>query len=346
MALLDLSDEAIRLWIYGFLHRGRIRGALDHPYLAHYATNGFWGKYPFGRAIPGRETYPPSGHFRPHLMVTQFQRGHDPVRAEPKGSRPPWQLVWARRVLNKPDAEDASLLDLIDALLMVGTEAGLLRKLHQDGDKRFYAIAADSAIRYGDRVHMMCSESERSLVRPPAETALWKGAPSLEYYADRGVYKPADYTPRQQYYQQRYRKGALRRVVASEHTGLLATEERERLESSFSHAQHTDDPNILTCTSTLEMGIDIGDLSSTMLCSIPPNTASYLQRIGRAGRATGTALIVSVVNQRPHDLFFYGRPAEMFRGKVDPPAAGWTPRRSSCASTWPTASTRRPRQAN
>ena len=42
-------------------------------------------------------------------------------------------------------------------------------------------------------------------------------------------------------------------------------------------------------------------------------------RIGRAGRATGTALIVSVINQRPHDLFFYGRPAEMLRGKVDPP---------------------------
>ncbi|MCP4654384.1 MAG: hypothetical protein GY856_03085 [bacterium] len=35
----------------------------------------------------------------------------------------------------------------------------------------------------------------------------------------------------------------------------------------------------------------------------------YIQRIGRAGRATGTSLIVSVVNQKPHDLFFYaGRP--------------------------------------
>ena len=99
----------------------------------------------------------------------------------------------------------------------------------------------------------------------------------------------------------------------------MATEEREELERSFIRSAHADDPNVLTCTSTLEMGIDIGDLSSTMLCSIPPNTASYLQRIGRAGRATGTALIVSVVNQRPHDLFFYARPAEMLKGRVDPP---------------------------
>jgi len=91
------------------------------------------------------------------------------------------------------------------------------------------------------------------------------------------------------------------------------------LEGCFSQTEHADDPNVLTCTSTLEMGIDIGDLSSTMLCSIPPTTASYLQRIGRAGRATGTALIVSVINHQPHDLFFYGRPSEMLRGKVDPP---------------------------
>ncbi|MGV3483239.1 MAG: helicase-related protein [Planctomycetaceae bacterium] len=107
--------------------------------------------------------------------------------------------------------------------------------------------------------------------------------------------------------------------MASEHTGLLATDQRESLERDFAAARHADDPNILTCTSTLEMGIDIGDLSSTMLCSIPPSTASYLQRIGRAGRFTGTAFVVSIVNQRPHDLFFYGRPSEMLRGRVDPP---------------------------
>lgn len=318
-ALMDLSDDTLRLWIYGFLHRARIRGAIDHPYLDAYAKNNFWGKYPFGRTIPGRETYPSGGHYRPHLMVTQAQRHHDHVLAPAKGGNVPWQLVWARRSLRKPNADEISLLDLIDALLIVATNAGLLRLLHQDGNKRFYAVDAHAVILTSDRVNLVCSESDKTLVRPSAEAELWTGSPSWEYYSKKGVYKEANYSARQEYYQDRYRKGALRRVVASEHTGLLATEERERLELDFSHTQHTDDPNVLTCTSTLEMGIDIGDLSSTMLCSIPPNTASYLQRIGRAGRATGTALIVSVVNQRPHDLFFYGRPSEMLRGKVDPP---------------------------
>ncbi|MCW4276421.1 MAG: DUF1998 domain-containing protein [Candidatus Thiodiazotropha taylori] len=75
----------------------------------------------------------------------------------------------------------------------------------------------------------------------------------------------------------------------------------------------------MTATSTLEMGIDIGDLSSTLLCSIPPTVASYLQRIGRAGRKTGTALVLAVVNQRPHDLFFFARPDDLLRGEIQPP---------------------------
>ena len=252
-------------------------------------------------------------------MVTQSQRNHDHVLAPSKSSRQPWQLVWARRSLKKPFADEQSLLDLIATLLTCGTEAGLFVRLHQDGAKHFYAASSHAAFLTSDRVNLVCSESGKALVRSSSEAELWNDAPSWEYYSDKGRYKVAEYSPRQQYYQKRYRKGALRRVVANEHTGLLSTEDREKLELEFSRTRHTDSPNVLTCTSTLEMGIDIGDLSSTMLCSIPPSTASYLQRIGRAGRSTGTALIVSVVNQRPHDLFFYGRPAEMLRGKVDPP---------------------------
>jgi DEAD/DEAH box helicase domain-containing protein len=318
-ALMDVTDEQLRLWIYGMLHRYRLRGALNHPYLQDFATKRFWGKYPFGRRVEGRETYPSAGHYKPHLMVTQPQKEHEHVLSPTKGNRSPWHIVWARRALAKPAADEASLLDLIHALLRIGAEKGLFKKLHQDGAKEYYAIAPEAAILYSESVHLACSMSGRSLVRPSAEAALWNGAPSIEYYADRGRYGETVYTPRQRYYQSRYRKGALRRVVAHEHTGLLATEEREELERNFMRSAHADDPNVLTCTSTLEMGIDIGDLSSTMLCSIPPNTASYLQRIGRAGRATGTALIVSVVNQRPHDLFFYARPAEMLKGRVDPP---------------------------
>ncbi len=316
--LTGVSDEALRLWLFGWLLRYRERGALYHPYLDPYAKQRYWGKYPFGKAVKGRETYAPAGHYKPNLLVTQPERGHEHVLATIRGNQPPWHVVWGRRILHR-SLDVVSLLDLTKKLLEHGTQAGLFKKLHQDGNKEYFALAAGAASLVPGGIALVCSESGRCIVRPEAEAGTWRDAPSLEYSAAHGRYLPASFTPRQRYYQDRYHKGVLRRVVAEEHTGLLATEEREQLERSFAQGSHRDDPNVLTCTSTLEMGIDIGDLSSTMLCSIPPSTASYLQRIGRAGRITGTALILSVVNQRPHDLFFYARPVEMLRGRVDPP---------------------------
>ena len=96
-ALMDLTDEQLRLWIYGFLYRYRVRGAIEHDYLRDFATKRFWGKYPFGKPIPGRETYAPAGHYKPHLMVTQGQKEHEYVLAPTKGSRSPWHIIWARR---------------------------------------------------------------------------------------------------------------------------------------------------------------------------------------------------------------------------------------------------------
>ncbi len=319
--LASVDPAALRLWILGYLHRYRERGALYHPYLDSYARKNHWGKTPFGKAIPGRETYPPLTRYRPSLLVTQPQAEHEFILASSARSRqPPWHIVWARRALRQPQADETALLDLIRALLEIGTTAGLFKKVHQEGAKAYFAIEAGAAVLSSQVQHWVCGESGRSLVRPLAESEYWTGAPSLDYYAAEGTYRLQAFTPRQQYYQDRYRKGALRRVTAFEHTGLLKTEEREELERNFKKKYAVaDDPNILTCTSTLEMGIDIGDLSSTMLCAIPPSTANYLQRIGRAGRATGSALIISVVNQRPHDLFFYARPLEMLKGRVDPP---------------------------
>jgi DEAD/DEAH box helicase domain-containing protein len=317
--LVDTPEIPFRLWLYGLLHRYRQRGALEHPYLLPYARYGYWGKYPFGRAIPGREVYPSMTRYRPRLIVTQSDAHHEHILAATAQGQSPWPIVWTRRALQMPQLEESTALDLLRLLLDVGTLGGLFKKLHQEGLKVFYAIASDAAILHVEGVSLLCSASERLLVRPPQEALLWDAAPSLEYAAHHGRYVRQASTRRQHYYQDRYRKGALRRVVAQEHTGLLSTDERESIEGRFAKIAQADDPNILTCTSTLEMGIDIGDLSSTMLCSIPPHTANYLQRIGRAGRATGTALIVSVVNQRPHDLFFYARPSAMLKGRVDPP---------------------------
>ncbi|NJD36340.1 MAG: DEAD/DEAH box helicase [Betaproteobacteria bacterium] len=122
------------------------------------------------------------------------------------------------------------------------------------------------------------------------------------------------------YYRRLYLTAEIQRVVAHEHTGLLPRGTRERVESDFkSDSDRPGKVNVLSATPTLEMGIDIGDLSSTLLCSVPPAQANYLQRAGRAGRSTGSALLMTMAVSKPHDLFFWEDPKTLISGAVDPP---------------------------
>lgn len=122
------------------------------------------------------------------------------------------------------------------------------------------------------------------------------------------------------YYGKLYRSQPSDRIRAAEHTGLLDGDERAKLEQRFkSSDRKPGDVNVLACTPTLEMGIDIGDLSTVILSSIPPSQAQYLQRAGRAGRRDGNSLIIGVANAKPHDMYFYQRPTDMLAGNVMPP---------------------------
>jgi DEAD/DEAH box helicase domain-containing protein len=110
--------------------------------------------------------------------------------------------------------------------------------------------------------------------------------------------------------------------VAAEHTGLLTRDERSTIEASFKKTASQRQPwdiNLLSATPTLEMGVDIGDLSLVLLCSVPPAQANYLQRIGRAGRRDGNALNITLANANAHDLYFYSDPLEMMAGEVAAP---------------------------
>jgi DEAD/DEAH box helicase domain-containing protein len=109
------------------------------------------------------------------------------------------------------------------------------------------------------------------------------------------------------------------RLVPAEHTALLDGQLRHQIEQSFIHGSDAWDINLLSATPTLEMGIDIGDLSTVLLCSVPPAQANYLQRIGRAGRRDGNALALTIAVGHRHDLYFYAAPLEMLAGAVSTP---------------------------
>ena len=121
-------------------------------------------------------------------------------------------------------------------------------------------------------------------------------------------------------FHRQYLHGDIHRVNPAEHTGLLNREEREALEIRFKAKDSRKwDPNLISATPTLEMGVDIGDLSSVLLCSVPPTQSKFIQRVGRSGRRNGSALNITVAASSPHDLYFFRNPAAMISGNVTTP---------------------------
>ncbi len=101
-----------------------------------------------------------------------------------------------------------------------------------------------------------------------------------------------------------------------EHTAQLDSEKGREYQEKFRDGEI----NVLSCSTTFEMGIDLGDLQAVVMSNVPPTVANYRQRSGRAGRRTsGTAFILTWAGDRPHDQAYFRTPAEIIRGQVRVP---------------------------
>lgn len=82
------------------------------------------------------------------------------------------------------------------------------------------------------------------------------------------------------------------------HHSSLSLEERERAELKFAKG----DRSCIVATSTMEMGIDVGDLDRVLQIETPNSVASFLQRIGRTGRRAGSTSNMTFLIQNPENL--------------------------------------------
>lgn len=316
--LRALDELTLKRFLLGVLVHLKNQGGVFHPALEAYIQekgNSFKiGKQHQFRWMPyfGKRSRLP-------VFLCNWGGGRfdSLLSAAPKNRT--WYQDWAEKCfIPIAPLMPESIPDIYKLTLKHLEDAGLLGTRSVKG-RTVWGLNAESLSVGCETEQLRCRTCGHNLSVAAPERDVWNGAACQRFRCD-GTYDLLPQAP--DYYRELYATGDVQRIFAKEHTGLLHRDAREELEKRFKSRDPDRkpwDPNLLSCTPTLEMGIDIGDLSTLVLCSVPPTQANYLQRIGRSGRADGNALNLTMANARPHDLYFFAEPEEMLAGRVDAP---------------------------
>ena len=333
----NLAFQAARHMLWGIALRMKRQGAIYDPLMKGYIENG--GDW-FLLSRKNLSFMPDIGNYSilPRFPGEAAEKGLDNLLPTKQSN---WYSRWVSGLLEDDQLVDQNFVaDLLKQIMAAMVESGLCLQFQTRKEHHVWALNPErlsittdlSAIRLEQKSTFKDAEESTSAQAYGSwhVPALWQehlvGLPSLDQSASKGNSVSSyviDPKPRRSMYRDYYLKGEIRRVIGHEHTALLERDYREALEKRFM-AKAGDRrewyENLLSATPTLEMGIDIGDLSSVMLCSVPPNQANYLQRTGRGGRKDGNSFIVTLANGHPHDLYFFADPLKMLAGDVQAPA--------------------------
>lgn len=106
-------------------------------------------------------------------------------------------------------------------------------------------------------------------------------------------------------------------LISKEHTAQLGSQKAYVYQNEFKN----EIINVLNCSTTFEMGVDVGTLETVFMRNMPPSPANYAQRAGRAGRSIkSAAYALTFCPNSSHDLNYFKDPVSMIKGTIVPPA--------------------------
>lgn len=118
------------------------------------------------------------------------------------------------------------------------------------------------------------------------------------------------------HYAKLYSSKMMKPLHIREHTAQLGRNEQQKYQRMFLDKQI----NTLSCSTTFEMGVDVGDLETVYLRDMPPSPANYVQRAGRAGRSRNAAAFsLTYAKLGSHDFTYYNNPEDMITGRIGVP---------------------------
>jgi DEAD/DEAH box helicase domain-containing protein len=310
--------DAVRVerFLTGMLQRLRVRGGVHLPQLQPYMDKGEtfrWNRHILSHGV---SYLPALGQISRAPRYLTFMAGESARLDGLTGAGRTWHDNWLKRCfgMDAPDIADHAESLWQDILPVLVGEEILME--HTGGGASVYGLNPDKLVLSSAVSRFTCSNCENTVYGPGVAKDIREEMECLRLGCE-GHYK--ERPSKDDFYSRLFRSGRLDRVFAREHTGLLERDKREDLEDHFINGGGVAAPNLLSCTPTLEMGINIGDLSSVLLCSVPPSQANYLQRVGRAGRRDGNSFNLVLALAKPHDLYFYEEPLSMLAGDMDAP---------------------------
>jgi len=105
-------------------------------------------------------------------------------------------------------------------------------------------------------------------------------------------------------------------MIAEEHTAQLKQDDASNVQQRFIRGHI----NVLSCSTTFELGVDLGSLETIFLRNVPPEPSNYIQRAGRAGRSLDSVgFTLTFAQLRSHDLTYFKEPEKMVEGRITPP---------------------------
>ncbi len=318
------TDRELVAWARGVVERMRTRGAIDHGWFTRFRQeDGNRWSITGGRlraeGMPGFGRGSSAPGF-PRIGGGPAAKDSD---LDPIGAAQGWYARWATKCLGVERADAPTLARLLFQKLASRDVVGTL--ISSSGATTYHLAPTSVVVEPAEladlqtgRLRLACDVCRSETPGTVQVVDQLEGCPCLVARCTGRLRRRA---VEDNFYRRMYEASDIRRVVAREHTSLLPDDVRLHYEQQFKASEPAADaPNVLVATPTLEMGIDIGDLSAVMLASLPRSVSSYLQRVGRAGRLTGNALALAFVTGRGDQLPRFAEPLSIVNGQVRPPA--------------------------